>query len=305
MTDSELGSATRAAGEPLGEGSADPDLEHAMAVLRAATISPDADRRARVLEASQGTGSILYLWPLAAGVAACFIIGIGVLIFVAIGGGTHRPQVSPIAKSNAPTNEESVDPEPNEGQGQLDKPARPDWLTAMVKEVTSTKTTLGTQYGSKDPKPPIGGGSGGKVGAPPSASGGGSGDATGGNSSGDEDLTPAEQLEKVADTEQLTVFRAGKLPKALKLSSAYRVEDEVAGLPVVRVEYENYFKLVLVLFQVPESEKARAFLTADDLTENAYSTVINGTRVLLVSNKLTRDELVEIASTLSPYGQDE
>ena len=72
----------------------DPELEHAMAVLRAATVEPDRDRRSRVYQATQGTGSLLYLWPLAAGVAACFIIGIGVLVFVAIGGGVHRPQIA-------------------------------------------------------------------------------------------------------------------------------------------------------------------------------------------------------------------
>ncbi|MBZ0135557.1 MAG: hypothetical protein K8I27_04180 [Planctomycetes bacterium] len=257
------------------------DLEHAMAMLRAASIQPDPDRRERVYKAAQGARSIHYLWPLAAGVAACFIFGLGVLIFLAIGGGTHQPL---IATANIP---QAVNSAPDAGGGTLDNTestggstqtgsrpkARPAWVTKQIADVGAPPIGLGG--GS----PPAGGGD----------SSGGSGSGFGGVTGGGND-----PLTKVAKLAGFTVFSPANLAKyTLQHATIERADKTGAEFDILRIDYRLKDKKLLIL-QAANTNDARNALSAEGLDGTAFSVVRDGTVVLLVSNDLTIEQLREL-----------
>lgn len=266
----------------------DPELEHAMAVLRAASVEPDKDRRERVYQAAQGTGSILYLWPLAAGVAACFIIGLGVLIFVAIGGGTHQPQVAQTnterptntepAKTNAPANSGGQNTGSAQGGGLKE---RPEWITKQVTELSGRATGLGgVEAGGS---PPLGGGS--------NENGG----STGGSSGGSRDIGGDEDpLESLAREVDFLLFRVTS-SNQYKLDGATIIptSETGAGFDIARVEYVRGDERLLIL-QAADSEDSRHALAAEGLEGAVLGVIRDGTVLLVISNTLSKDELRQL-----------
>ena len=258
----------------------EPELKHAMDVLRAASVDPDSYRRERVYAATRGTGSILYLWPLAAGVAACFIVGLGVLIFVAIGGGVHQPQIahtntaSNIAKpANTATDAPGSSTQTTQSGNDYERPV---WISKQADALGNMKVGLGGGSAT-------GGGSSG--GAP---AGGGAGELPAGGS----------KLDKVRAAVDFDVFALPTNP-GVKLESATvaRSEKTGAGFDIVTLKYAGA-ESVLVL-QAATTDESRRALSADGLELNAVTVELDGTVVLLMSDKASTERLTKLGDSLS------
>ena len=279
--------ATRAAGEPVAGGLADPELEHAMQVLRAATVPADAARRAEIAKSAP----VIKLHYFAAAAVVFFCIGLVTLFKVSFTPPTPMNGVAVVNTGNV-GGDESIkldnhadrytgadDPQPEVTH------VRPQWVLDEARRVKGTRPTGGTgKVGS-----PTGGGSPGL--------GSGGGDASGGTSGGSAAprATPQQKLHDLARSGGVSLFSLTGRPHYMDLKEVSTVEPaDAVDLKIVRLRYASYHETTVVLLQAPDSSAARAALSPDGLAVNCTLVERDGMLLLVLSNALSPAELAKL-----------
>jgi hypothetical protein len=284
MNDDDLmKAAARAAGEPVADGPMDPELEHAMQVLRAATVPADASRRAPFVKPAP----VIKLHYFAVAAVVFFCIGLVTLFKVSF---TPPQHIEPVAVVNVPpAQQQSGSPDTTSGDTEPEPPVvhtRPPWV---ISEVERVQKISAVEYS---------GGGGGRVGGTPP---GGGGKAGSGGSDAPKPETPAERLSRLASESSGRLFRLKGRQHMLDLKEVSEVvPPESRDLTIISTTYASYHKSTVLVLQAPDSPAARAALNADELTGNVYFVELDGTLLLLVSNVLTPDTLSKLALEAVP-----
>jgi hypothetical protein len=302
MSEDELiKAAAKAAGEPVGDGDVDAaqlaELEHAVSVLRGATVEPDAGRRDDLDKEIGEETRIFKLYHFAAAAAVMFMIGLVVLFKVAM-----TPPAEPIrtAGDNRPavneSREQSPPPEitdPGKPAGPEPEYTRPPWIESQVEKASQDPLGFGGGVGGGGTKPP------GGLGGPPRGDGsGGSGDPV----MGGPPETPLGKLRGLSTELKLELLHWAEPESDFKLSKVELIDaaDSGAEFPIVRVRYQRADGRNLVIMQAAESEAARVAFDTTGLKGKVYTGARAQTRLLLISNHFTPEELATIAGDLDP-----
>lgn len=293
MSDDDLlNAAARAAGEPVADGPADPELEHAMQVLRAASVPADSVRRAGIMKPSP----FIKLHYFAVAAVVFFCIGLVTLFKVSF---TPPLPMNGVAVVNAPNAEgnDPIKPENDvDGYTGGDDPqpevshVRPQWVLDEVNRVAQTRLTGGTgKVGS-----PAGGGGGSPAGGGGGGPAGGGGSGTAGEGTARPD-TPQARLVKLAKASDWSVFSLKGRPHYMDLKQVSEVEPaDAVDLKIVKLSYASYHQTVVVILQAPDSPAARAALSPDGLTGHCLLIERDGVLLLLLSNGLNPSELEKL-----------
>jgi hypothetical protein len=282
-----LNAAARAAGEPVADGPADPELEHAMQVLRAASVPADSARRAGIMKPAP----VIKLHYFAAAAVVFFCIGLVTLFKVSFTPPTPMNGVAVVNTANVGGGG-SIKPDNDAGRytgGDDTQPevthVRPQWVLDEAKRIKGTRPTGGTgRVGS-----PAGGGSPGL--------GSGGGDAAGGGSGGSTAprATPQQKLHDLARSAGVSLFSLKGRQHYMDLKEVSTVEPaDAVGLQIVRLRYASYHETTVVLLQAPDSPAARAALSPEGLAVDCILIKRDGVLLLVLSNVLPPAELAKL-----------
>lgn len=298
MSEDDLTSAaTRAAGEPVGDGDVDPealgDLAHAVDVLKGATADPDPARREDLNKAIGDRARIFKLYHFAAAAVIMFVIGLVALAHVAIS--PPRDLAPTVAMNRPPAGQSNQAPDNRESTSAVDEPGKQD--TQPEDSPLARTEWIREQVALGEPAEGAGTSSGGGIpfGGPAGASGGGHGTGAPGET----------MLDKLRALD--AGFERYHWPGPDRGMSLRRVElvaprKSGTAFAIVRVVYANPSGEKLVVLQAGESPRARGAFDTDGLAGNVYTALKGDTRVLLIANAHDREALSSIAAELAPAG---